>query len=144
MSVFRSTSRKAYQSQVPTVQVKLIKVKSSEEYFRERKNLDRFLLQCDLYMWHNQVQFQMKNEFMFAATYLWGDVFNWVQAHLKNFLKNSQTKWEDITNKIFDIFIGFKKHIWVLFENIDAEWTVERMLINLQQWEFAAIYAAEF
>ena len=50
MSVFRSISEKTYQSQVPTVQVKSIKVKSSKEYFRERKNLDRFLLQYDLYI----------------------------------------------------------------------------------------------
>ena len=89
MSVSESISEKAHQSQVSTVQVKLIKVKSSEEYFRERKNLDRFLLQCDLYIWHNQIQFQMKNKFMFAAIYLQEDAFDWVQTHLKNFLKNS-------------------------------------------------------
>ena len=50
MSVSKSTSEKTHQSQVSTVQVKLIKVKSSEEYFEERKNLNRFLLQCDLYI----------------------------------------------------------------------------------------------
>ena len=144
MSVSESTSGKTHQSQVPTVQVKSIKVKSSKEYFEERKNLNRFLLQCDLYIWHNQVQFQMKNEFMFAVTYLQGDVFNWVQTHLKNFLKNSQVKHEDITNEIFDQFSGFKKHIWVLFEDIDIKWTMKWTLMNLQQWESAATYAAEF
>ena len=70
MSVSESTSEKAHQSQVLTVQVKSIKVKLSEEYFKERKDLDRFLLQCDLYIWHNQVQFQTENEFMFAVIYL--------------------------------------------------------------------------
>ena len=50
MSVSGSTSGKAHQSQVPMIQVKSIKVKPSEEYFRERKDLDRFLLQCDLYI----------------------------------------------------------------------------------------------
>ena len=48
-----------------------------------------------------------------------------MQTHLKNFLKNSQAKCEDITNEIFNQFSGFKKHIWVLFKDIDAEWTVE-------------------
>ena len=131
MSLSESTSGKAHQSQVSMIQVKSIKVKSSEEYFRERKNLNRFLLQCDLYIWHNQVQFQTENKFMFAVIYLWGDVFNWVQAHLKSFLKNSQVKHEDITNKIFNQFSDFKKHIWVLFEDINVEWTAEWMLINL-------------
>ena len=144
MSVSESTSEKAHQSQVSMIQVKSIKVKLSEEYFRERKNLDRFLLQCDLYIWHNQVQFQTENEFMFAVTYLWEDVFNWVQTYLKNFLKNSWAKCEDITNKIFNQFSGFKKHIQVLFEDIDTEQTTEQMLINLQQQESAATYAAEF
>ena len=63
----------------------------------------------------------MKNEFMFTAIYLWEDIFDWVQTHLKNFLKNSWVKHEDITNKIFDQFSDFKKHIWVLFKDIDTE-----------------------
>ena len=111
--------------------MKSIKVKSSKEYFKERKDLNRFLLQCDLYIWHNQIQFQTENEFMFAAIYLQEDTFDWVQTHLKNFLKNSQIKCEDITNKIFNQFSDFKKHIQILFEDIDAEWTAEWMLINL-------------
>ena len=133
MSVSESTSGKAHQSQVLMVQVKSIKIKSSEEYSEERKDLNRFLLQCDLYIWHNQIQFQTENEFMFAATYLSEDVFDWVQAHLKDFLENSQVKHEDITNKIFNQFSDFKKHIWELFGDINAEWTAERTLINLQQ-----------
>ena len=124
--------------------MKSIKVKLSKEYFRERKNLNRFLLQCDLYIWHNQIQFQTENEFMFATIYLWEDTFNWVQTHLKNFLENSWVKHEDITNKIFDQFSDFKKHIWELFKDIDAKWTVKWTLMNLQQWGSAAVYAAEF
>ena len=62
---------------------------------------------------------------MFAAIYLQEDVFNWVQTHLKDFLKNSQVKHEDIMNEIFNQFSGFKKHIQVLFEDINTEWTVE-------------------
>ena len=50
MSVSESTSEKTQQSQALTVQLKLIKVKLSKEYFKERKNLNRFLLQCDLYI----------------------------------------------------------------------------------------------
>ena len=67
-----------------------------------------------------------------------------MQAHLKNFLENSQAKCEDITNKIFNQFSGFKKHIWELFEDIDVKQTAEWTLMNLQQWESAAVYAAEF
>ena len=54
-----------------------------------------------------------------------------MQAHLKDFLENSQAKCEDIMNEIFNQFSDFKKHIQELFEDIDAEWTVEQTLINL-------------
>ena len=47
-------------------------------------------------------------------------------------------------NEIFNQFSDFKKHIQILFKDIDAEWTVKQMLINLQQWESAAIYAVKF
>ena len=58
---------------------------------------------------------------MFAAIYLWEDVFNWVQTHLKDFLENSQIKHKDITNEIFNQFSSFKKQIWELFEDINTE-----------------------
>ena len=131
MFISKSISEKAHQPQAPTVQIKSIKVKSSEEYFKERKDLNRFLLQCDLYIWHNQVQFQTENESMFAATYLQENVFNWVQTHLKNFLKNSHVKQKDIINEILNQFSEFKKHIQILFEDINAEWIIEQRLINL-------------
>ena len=68
---------------------------------------------------------------MFAAIYLQEDTFNWVQTHLKNFLKNSWVKQEDIINKIFNQFSDFKKHIWVLFKDINTKQTAEWMLMNL-------------
>ena len=54
-----------------------------------------------------------------------------MQTHLKNFLKNSQVKHEDIINEIFDQFSDFKKHIQVLFEDINTEWIMKQTLINL-------------
>ena len=44
-----------------------------------------------------------------------------MQAHLKDFLKNSQTKQEDITNEIFSSFSEFKKHIKIVFKDIDTK-----------------------
>ena len=44
-----------------------------------------------------------------------------MQMHLKNFLRNSRTKWEDIMNKIFNSFSRFKKHIQIVFKDIDAK-----------------------
>ena len=68
---------------------------------------------------------------MFAATYLWEDVFDWVQTHLKDFLENSQVKHKDIINEIFNQFSSFKKQIWELFKDINTEQTVKWMLMNL-------------
>ena len=68
---------------------------------------------------------------MFAVIYLWENVFDWVQTHLKNFLKNFWVKHEDIMNEIFDQFSDFEKHIQILFKNINTEQTAEQTLINL-------------
>ena len=41
-------------------------------------------------------------------------------------------KQKDIINEIFNKFSEFKKHIKIVFKDIDAECTTERKLINLQ------------
>ena len=68
---------------------------------------------------------------MFAATYLQNDIFDWIQSHLKDFLRNSHAKWEDIINKIFDKFSEFKKHIRIVCKDINTEYTAERKLMSL-------------
>ena len=37
-----------------TIKEKQVKVKVLHKYYEERDNLERFLLQYNLYMWHNQ------------------------------------------------------------------------------------------
>ena len=59
-------------------------------------------------------------------------------------MRNSHTKQEDIINEIFNSFSKFKKHIWIVFKDINTEWTVEQELMSLQQWEFAVTYVAKF
>ena len=54
---------------------KQVKVKILNKYYEERDNLERFLLQCDLYMWHNQTQFKKINKIMFVITYIRDKVF---------------------------------------------------------------------
>ena len=44
-----------------------------------------------------------------------------MQTHLKDFLKNSHAKWEDILNKIFNWFNKIKKHNCLVFEDINVE-----------------------
>ena len=68
---------------------------------------------------------------MFAKTCLQGDIFDQKQSHLKDFLKNSHVKLEDIINKIFNKFSEFKKHIKIVFEDINTEHTAERKLMSL-------------
>ena len=54
---------------------KHIKVKVLNEYYKERDNLERFLLQYNLYMWHNQTQFKRINKIIFAVIYMKDKVF---------------------------------------------------------------------
>ena len=57
------------------IKEKQVKVKVSDEYYKERDDLKRFLLQCDLYMWYNQTQFKKINKIIFAVTYMRDKVF---------------------------------------------------------------------
>ena len=68
---------------------------------------------------------------MFTIMYLQSDIFDQMQLHLKDFLKNSHFKQEDIMNKIFNKFSKFKKHNKIVFKDIDVKYTAERKLISL-------------
>ena len=57
------------------IKEKHVKVKILNKYYEERDNLERFLLQCNLYMWHNQTQFKKINKIIFAVTYMRDKVF---------------------------------------------------------------------
>ena len=139
MSVTGS-ERHAYQTEVE----KSIKIKIPDKYFEEWQNLNRFLLQCDLYIWHNQALFQNKNKSVFTAFYLHKDVFIWVQSHLKNFLKLSEKTWDTETWVVFKIFLEFKKQIYKLFEDIDAKRTDKRKMMSMYQKSSAVVYASKF
>ena len=69
MSVAESTKRDE------TIKEKQVKVRVLNEYYEERDDLERFLLQCNLYMWHNQTQFKKINKIMFAVMYMRDKVF---------------------------------------------------------------------
>ena len=58
-----------------TIKEKQVKVKISNKYYEERDDLERFLLQCNLYMWYNQTQFKKINKIIFAVTYMRDKVF---------------------------------------------------------------------
>ena len=54
---------------------KQVKVKISDKYYKERDNLERFLLQCNLYIWYNQEQFKKINKIIFIIIYIRDKVF---------------------------------------------------------------------
>ena len=67
-----------------------------------------------------------------------------MQSHLKDLLKNSHVKQEDIINKIFNKFSEVKKHIKTVLKDIDTECTAKKKLMSLQQRELMKSYAADF
>ena len=123
---------------------KPIKIKTPDEYHGDRSELETFLLQCDLYIWHNQDRFQTENEVMFVVTYLRGKAFKWIQPHLKDYLENTDTDREPETRATFANMESFKEKIRRMFGDIDAERTAERELMGLVQKGSAAAYAAQF
>ena len=47
-------------------------------------------------------------------------------------------------NEIFNKFSKFKKHIKIVFKDINTKYTVKRKLISLQQRKFIVSYTAKF
>ena len=52
-----------------------VKVKVSDKYYKDRDNLERFLFQYNLYIWHNQEQFKKTNKIIFTVIYIRDKVF---------------------------------------------------------------------
>lgn len=88
---------------------------------------------------------------MWTVTLLKGPAFDWMEAHVTDYMENKGQKGKlveddmfDETLTIFKTWDGFKRRISRVFGDIDQERTSERFIQNLRQRGSAATYTAEF
>ena len=130
----------------PVVTTKALKIATPTKYTGDRKKLEPFILQCELYYRFNREQFhESSDKVLYAMYYLEGDASNWAQPFLKDFMENPDPDDQgDDTKWLFRSWDRFKNQIKQVFGDIDKERTAERELRRLKQNGSSADYAAKF
>lgn len=123
-----------------------LRVKLPDTYSGNRKDLEVFLLQVELYSHFNDEKFPTNESYaLWTSSYLRGEALRWVEPFLKDYFLHEDTCGAMITTKnMFRSWKGFKKEIRRMFGDIDEVKTAEDHLYNLKQTGSALTYATEF
>ena len=123
-----------------------MKVSQPDTFSRDKRKLELFLSQCELYARFNLTTLASSaNKVLFGVIYLREAAADWFQPYLTDFLENNDpTDRETETNAIFDDWAEFKTRITRSFGDTDKERTAERAIQGLRQTTSAAKYSSEF
>ena len=121
----RTAPPTAHQPAAPTM-----KVSQLDTFSGDRRKLELFLSQCELYARFNPTALASSaNKVLFGATYLREAAADWFQPYLTDFLENNDpTDRETETNTIFNDWAEFKTRITRSFGDIDKERIAERAI----------------
>ena len=114
-----------------------IKFSKPDLYHGERKGLDGWLLQVDLYLKYKKTTEEKKT--IFAAAYLRGDAEEWFKSYLRPYL-------EDGTDEegVFKSYKKFKEEIRRFYGISNEKQAAERNIQFIAQKTSAAEYSARF
>ena len=114
-----------------------------DRFYGNRKELEKFLLQVEMYFRFNSDKFATAESYSLkAASYLGGEAEKWIQSYLKDYFNStSALNCMQKTQVIFSDFGGFKKKIRRAFGDIDGVKKAERNLSTLRQTGSAINYA---
>ncbi|ELR09840.1 hypothetical protein GMDG_08706, partial [Pseudogymnoascus destructans 20631-21] len=123
-----------------------LRVKLPDTYSGNRKELEVFLLQVELYQHFNDEKFPTQESYaLWTASYLRGEALRWVEPFLKDYFKYESTNGSMATTQgMFGGWKGFCKEIRRMFGDIDEIKTAEDHLYALKQTGSTLTYATEF
>jgi hypothetical protein len=123
-----------------------LRVKLPDTFSGNRKELEVFLLQVELYVNFNEDKFPTNESFgLWTASYLRGEALRWAEPFLKDYFKHDDTCGSmAITKRMFGNWNGFKQEIRRMFGDIDEVKTAEDHLYSLKQTGSALTYSTEF
>jgi hypothetical protein len=127
--------------------VESLKLALPDKFKGDRRELETFLLQIELYFTFNKDKFSDSTEqSLWATSYLRGEALVWIQPFLRDYFnhKDNLDQAMKTTQTIFAGFGGFKREIRRMYGDIDATQTAIRKLLNLKQTGSAMTYATEF
>ena len=123
-----------------------LRVKLPDTYSGNRKDLEVFLLQVELYTHFNDDKFPTDESYgLWTSSYLRGEALRWIEPFLKDYFQHDATCGTMVTTQtMFGTWKGFKKEIRRMFGDIDEIKTAEDHLYGLKQTGSALTYATEF
>ena len=121
------------------------KIHASDNFTEEKKKLWVFLVKLELYIKFNKKKFfNNQHKTLFTTTYLKNAVFNWINLHLQEFMKQSnREKKEDMTS-IFNSWSHYCLILQWAFKVIDEKQAAKWRIYVLQQKKSAVKYVTEF
>lgn len=143
---------KAPETVVQVTQPMDYKVPQPSPFDGKRSELKGFLVKCELYFGFNQHKFGADmDKVLWVVNLLKGPAFDWMEAHVTDYMDNKGQKGELVPNNMYDDTVtifgswtGFKTQISRVFGDIDQERTSEHFILNHKQRGSAATYTAQF
>ncbi|RYP42425.1 hypothetical protein DL768_010346 [Monosporascus sp. mg162] len=118
-----------------------LKVKKPEPY-DSTGSVQGFLTQAKVYLRLERIEGDA-DRILVVAGFLKGDVLNWFEPMLRDYLENAEDDQETATKKIFESYVNFEQKLKDNFDNPDAKRKVAQDLLQLKQKGPASKYAVE-
>ncbi|EKG15822.1 Retrotransposon gag protein [Macrophomina phaseolina MS6] len=114
-------------------------------FYGNRKKLQTFLSQLDLYFFFNSRDFPTDDKrIIFAATYLRDTTAQWFEPYLRDRIEKEPEARKKDTKKVFSSYKHFVTQIKQSFGDLDEVNKARRAVINIHQKTSVADYTTEF
>ena len=119
-----------------------IKITKPDLYYGERKKLEEWIMQVQLYLRFHEGSVQVKNHTAIAITFMRGDAQKWVQPHLQKYL-DDPSDVPDVT-RWMESFARFKAELRKIFTLSNKINQAVRVIQHIKQKRSTAEFTTQF
>ena len=121
------------------------KVAKPDLFYGERKKLQMFISQLELYFFFNAPDFPDEDrKVMFAATYLQGTAAQWFEPYLQDQMQKAPEEHQPETNEVFNRFPTFVAKMKQNFRDLNKVRKATHTVMTICQRTSVAAYITEF
>jgi len=121
------------------------KVAKPDLFYGERKKLQMFISQLELYFFFNAPDFPDEDrKVMFAATYLQGTAAQWFEPYLQDRMQKAPEERRPETNEVFNRFPTFVAKMKQNFGDLNKVRKATHTVMTIRQRTSVAAYTTEF
>ena len=135
---------------LPSAQVK---TKTPDMYYGDRRKLDEWLLQLDLYFKFQGQMVAAQQRVLFASTFMRGQAQRWIKPHIEKYFSHLASKNDsgyqmapdvEKSRDLIEVLHQFRLEIRKVFGITDQPATANRIIQSLKQTKSVSEYAATF